>query len=137
MRNWKALKQSQAWFWLDWWYVWSQNSDSNKWKARFECHVETCIEWMSFYFTDFLSNLVLKMIGYFVTDQPSITWSRTFVLNPNFQFSLFWCWWPVLSALSKKCVKRKYFNSHLYRVWEHIYSNKIFLLRDVVYYDLL
>ena len=64
------------------------NKVGRKWKAMFESHVEPCIDWTSFdsRFEDFFSNLLLKIIIYCVTDQPSITRSRRSVLN--FKFSV-------------------------------------------------
>ena len=54
-------------------------------------HVETCIDWTSFNFRfkDFLSNLLLKIIICFITDQPSIARSRRSVLSFKFSFFTF------------------------------------------------
>ena len=78
------LNQLQPNFWVP---------NSLKWKAMFEIHVETCIDWTSFNFwvKDFLSNLLrpLKMIITYsgcVTDQSSMTRSWRSVLN--FKFSV-------------------------------------------------
>ena len=51
----------------------------HKWNAVLESQVESCIAWTSFdfRFEDFFSNLLFKIVIYCVTDQASITWSRT------------------------------------------------------------
>ena len=59
----------------------------------------------------FLSNLLLKIVIYCVTDQSSITWSGKCYLNFNFSALIFLrstsCWAAGWWALGKNCAKRK------------------------------
>ena len=101
----KAWKLCLSWFWIN--SNKSLQPISCKWNAMFESHLDTCIDWTSFYFPfeDFLSNLLLKMIVLLGhnTGQPSITSAL------HFQFSFFWGHWAAQWELSKKrCNEEKF-----------------------------
>ena len=87
----------------------------NKWILKFESSAETCIGWTSFNFRikEFLSNLKLfnsySKITYCVTDEQSITGSRSSVLN----FKLFVLTFPMLISClicieQNLCEKKKF-----------------------------
>ena len=86
-------------------YVWRACSESTTSDQHWQDKLGFSIQW---FFEQFA---FVKSI----TDQPSITQSWRSVLNFNFSVLTFWgkraAWW----ALSKTCVKWKYFNSNVER----------------------
>ena len=89
-----------------------------KWNVMFEGHVVTSVDRTSFdfRFEDFLSSLPLQTIIYCVTDQPSITRSRRYVLN--LKLSVLTCSRSINCSMSieHNCAKWRYFNSNLCRM---------------------
>ena len=77
----------KTWSLVQFWFDWNQSLQpfGSKWNAMFESHVGTCIDRTSFDFQfkleDFLGNLLLKIIIYCDTDQPTKTQSRRSGLN--------------------------------------------------------
>ena len=84
-----------------------------KWNAMFKSYVVTSVNKTSFDFRyeDILSNLPLWTFIYCVTDQPSITRSRRYVLK--FKLSVL-AFWAAPWALSKTCAKWKNISTPIY-----------------------
>ena len=93
----KRLERSLARFWINCKLSWQSQMKCNFWSS-----VKTCIDWTSFEFRfrNLLSNLLLNIIIYCVTTQPSITRSRRSVLN--FQLSVLTFQWPSQRTLCKE-----------------------------------
>ena len=138
-RHANAWKQRLAWFWINcnqslhqpnWpqikrWNLKVMASNKNALAAnkmmKIENHVVTSVEKMSInlWFEDYLSNLLSKTIIYCVTDQPSITWSWSSVLN--FKLSVLTFSRPMSCSMS---IKEWYFNSNICRTW-YMYWSKV------------